>query len=178
MQNSYNADEVNVGKKPNKRLSPKSVTYFICGIACIIFIVIIIVVLIVSLRGNHVDEEKDFVSNETQTTIEFSSGANEGINALINTHLVYSYDADKNVIGLKTYFKYKDEESAKAALEIMKDQPEFKGAVVTDNYIVVTAEENQFKGLTYSDIQQQAESIRKYQEKLTPQDDEKATKTE
>ena len=81
---------------------------------------------------------------------------------LVKTFFIYTYDGD-NVSGLKTYFEYTDEESAKKAYELRKDQPEFKGAVVEGKYIVVTADSDQFKGLTADDVRQQTEAIEQYQ---------------
>ena len=85
------------------------------------------------------------------------------INSTHETNVVYDYDESGNVIGMKTYFKYLDATTAKNSYETLKDQPEFKGAELRDNFIIVTADESQYKGLTASDVQQQADAINAFQ---------------
>ena len=112
--------------------------------------------------GHSTVDDSFFVSNDVKTTISLTPD-NSDTTTLHQTHVVYEYDGE-NVISMKTYFEYPDEESAKTAYESLKDQPEFVGAVVNGKYIIVTADESQFKGLTASDVRQQAEAIKAFQE--------------
>lgn len=109
-----------------------------------------------------------FVSDETKTTISLTP-SNTSSSTLHETHIVYDYDDDDNVIRMKTYFEYPDTETAEIAYGSLKDQPEFKGAELRDNFIIVTADESQYKGLTASDIRQQADAIRAFQAKSNPE---------
>lgn len=128
-----------------------------------------VVILIITVLTTHPTIQDDyFISDDTKTTISLTPSASESsTSSLVQTHFVYTYDGE-DVSGLKTYFEYPDEESAKAAFESAKDQPEFKGAIIEGKYIVVTADESQFKGLTASDIKQQADALQKFQDSQNP----------
>ena len=120
-------------------------------------------VLILNIFRHPEINDEYFVSDDTKSVISMDVGDSTTASGdLVKTFFVYTYDGD-NVSGLKTYFEYTDEESAKKAYELRKDQPEFKGAVVEGKYIVVTADSDQFKGLTADDIRQQTEAIEQYQ---------------
>ena len=137
----------------------KKIIYAICGVVAILSIALI-AWSIISSMNKKVSEETTFATNDTQTTItiEPTDDSHSGIS---HTRTVYEYDGD-NVVGMKTYFEYADNEAAKIAYEAIKDQPEFKGAEVIDKYIVVTADPSQFKGLTAEDIRQQSENLKQY----------------
>ena len=106
-----------------------------------------------------------FVSDDTKTTIDISP-TNNNATSDHQTRTVYEYDDNDNVISMKTYFEYADEAAASTAYASLKDQPEFKNSELKGKYIIVTADESQFKGLTASDIRQQAEAIRAYQQQF------------
>lgn len=142
--------------------------YGVCAIASAAFIAIIVVLVLPLFNRPPLDEDF-FVSDNTKTVVSLDAGSSNGTTR--HTHMVYTYEGDE-VTGLKTYFEYPDEESARAAVVTLKDQPEFKGAVVEGNYVVVTADESQFKGLTASDVKQQADAIRQFQASQKPQEEE------
>ena len=151
-------------KSTTKKVLPfskKNLTYAVCGLIVIVAVGVLTWTLISRLNRG-VSEETTFASNDNQTTITIEptdTGSNSNIS---HTRTVYEYDGD-NVVGMKTYFEYADNEAAKSAYESLKDQPEFKGAEVVDKYIIVTADPSQFKGLTADDIRQQAEAIEQFQ---------------
>ena len=137
----------------------KKIIYAICGVVAILSIALI-AWSIISSMNKQISEDTTFATNDTQTTITIEP-TGESHNGISNTRTVYEYDGD-NVVGMKTYFEYADNEAAKIAYEAIKDQPEFKGAEVIDKYIVVTADPSQFKGLTAEDIRQQSENLKQY----------------
>ncbi len=104
-----------------------------------------------------------FKSDDTKYVIDlFPEEGNP--NSSVKTHVVYSYDGDA-VTGMKTYFEYADSEAAEKALPSVKGLSEFKNNSVEldGKYIVVTANEDQYKGLTASDVKQQTEAIQQFQ---------------
>ena len=147
----------NSGSKSNRNL-----VYVACGILAVLAVALIGWVVISKMNKGAVSEETTFASNDTQTTITIEP-VDDTPSSSSHTRTVYEYDGDNNVIGMKTYFEYADNEAAKTAYELIKNQPEFKGAEVIDKYIVVTADPNSFKGLTADDIRQQAEAIEQFQ---------------
>ena len=112
--------------------------------------------------GHSTLDESFFVSNDVKTTIALTPD-NPDTTSLNKTYVVYDYNGEE-VVSMKTYFEYPDEAAARATYEAVKDQPEFVGAVINGKYIIVTADESQFKGLTASDVRQQAEAIKAFQE--------------
>ena len=126
--------------------------------------IVAVIIAIVSL-GHPTIDETFFTSDDTKTTIPLTpSGDDAKTTSLTKTYLVYDYDDNDNVINMKTYFEYPDAEAAKTAYEATKDQPEFKGAELQDKYIIVTADESQYKGLTAYDIKQQADALKSLEE--------------
>lgn len=139
--------------------------------ASVLATVIIAIIFTVTLLSHSTLDEDFFVSDDTKTTISLTpDDSKSNSSPLVGTRLVYTYDGD-NVSGLKTYFEYPDEETAKTTFESVKDQPEFQGAVTEGKYIVVTADESQYKGLTAFDVKQQADALKSFEESKHPQDD-------
>lgn len=138
----------------------------ICG-ACAggALLLIITIVIIVAASHQPIINDDFFISDDTKTTIDISPTNNNAISDH-QTRTVYEYDDNDNVISMKTYFEYADEAAASTAYASLKDQPEFKNSELKGKYIIVTADESQFKGLTASDIRQQAEAIRAYQQQF------------
>ena len=79
---------------------------------------------------------------------------------------------------MKTYFEYTDADAAKNAYESLKNQPEFKNSELKDKYIIITSDESQYKGLTASDVRQQADAIRAYQTQFEVHSSDTDTTTE
>lgn len=135
-------------------------------IFCILLaIAFVACVCITIFRIIHPPLNEDFFKSDdsTKTVISLESERAEGdTTSSVRTQLVYTYNGDE-VTGLKTYFEYPSEEAAAAAIDSLKTQPEFEGAVLEGKYIIVAAPEDQYKGLTTSDVKQQAEAIKDYQ---------------
>lgn len=146
----------NISKKSNKKILLSLVLLFVT--------ITIAVPAIITIITHQPIKDDYFTSDDTKTTITLTPDDSSNTSNLVNTHLVYSYDDADNVSSLKTYFEYSDEDAARAALESSKDQIEFKGAILEGKYVIVTADESQYKGLTASDIKQQADAIKRFQE--------------
>ncbi len=145
-------------KKDNKNVIIGS----ICAVVVVVVIVIVAVVLATS-GGNRLgddyfksDGQKYVLTIETdQTTIEDTEEAY----VPVKTHLVYAYSGDA-ITGLKMYYEYADEATAKKALEEMKASAgdEEIGEVATEGkYVIITAPEDQYKNLTAADVKAQIE---------------------
>lgn len=151
--------------------------YFLYS-SCAVIAVGIAVGTVFLLRMNSAPSDDYFVSDDTKTVVSLEpDNADANSTSSIHTRVVYEYDGDL-VIGMKTYFEYNSEELAEKAFENLKDQPEFKNGVVSGKYIIVTADPNSFKGLTASDVQQQAEAIRQYQEQNSKKNQQEKTPEE
>ena len=153
----------------------KNLIYGACALGTLLIVATATWAILFFFNRPAIDDEF-FVSDNTKTTISISpTGSNASFSH--QTRVVYDYDGE-NVVGMKTYFEYKDEESAKKAYESLKDQPEFKGAELNGKYIIVTADESQYKGLTASDVEQQAAAIQAYQAQFSISDDSENTNPE
>lgn len=132
------------------------------GIAiCAGVVLAIAITLIVVFYPKPVSYEQGyFVSDDTKSVLNLES---ENGTSTRKTHIVYEYDGDK-VSAIKTYFEYIDEATAAASIESLKKQPEFeKSKVELDGkYIIVTANEDSFKGLSADDVKQQVKAIEDY----------------
>ena len=148
--------------KTKRRINKKNLSYFACAIVSIAAICVIVVVIVLSINKEPISDDY-FVSDDTKSVISLGSGTVESEGGTsVRTRIVYTYDGDM-VTGLKTYFEYKDAESAAAALESYKSQPEFKNVEQSGKYIVVTSDASAFEGLTADDVRQQAEAIERMQ---------------
>ncbi len=148
----------------SKLTSHQYLIYGACIMGALVFIAVITWVTLSFLNQPTVTDDF-FVSDDTKTTIDISS-TDKNTTSDHQTRTVYEYDDNDNVISMKTYFEYADEAASSTAYASLKDQPEFKNSELKGKYIIVTADESQFKGLTASDIRQQAEAIRAYQQQF------------
>ena len=151
-----------VGKKSKKSKKNQNLVFIACGILAVLAVALISWAVISMMNKGTISEDTTFATNDTQTTITIEP--TDGSSSTSHTRTVYEYDSNNNVTSMKTYFEYADNAAAKTAYELIKDQPEFKGAEVIDKYIVVAADPNSFKGLTADDIRQQSENLKRYYE--------------
>ena len=146
------AEKAKQSKKDNKNL--------IIGCCAAIAVVIAIIITVVLINNNSLNDNY-FVSDNTKyvLTIETDESDNDEY-APLKTHLVYTYDGDK-VTGMKTYYVYGNNDSAKKAFDALKEainnEEEAKSMELNDKYIIITASEESYKDLTASDVKQQIE---------------------
>jgi uncharacterized membrane protein YvbJ len=158
-------DNILIKDSPVKRskFNKRTILYGACFVASVVFIGVIIWAFATFLNKPALDENF-FVSNDNKSTISLTPEQSDPNTnkSHVQTYIVYDFDGD-NVSGLKTYFEYTDEEAAAIAFEENKDQPEFKNSELDGKFIVVTAEEDQYKGLTASDVRQQEAALERLQ---------------
>lgn len=135
----------------------------IIGICCAVVVVVVIVVAIVLAvtSGNRLGDAY-FVSDDTKYVLTVESDdmvidEEEEAYAPVKTHLVYTYSGDE-ITGLKAYYEYADNASAKAAYDYILSSGEETGEVAIDGkYVIITAAPEEYEGLTASDVKQQVE---------------------
>lgn len=136
-----------------------------CTLAVIVTAVTI--TFLYALTPDPVDDSF-FVSDDHKTVVTLEvDKANSATTDLLRTHIVYIYENDR-VKSLKTYYEYENNELASQALENIKEINKNAVDVYLDNkYIVVVSQEKQYENLNPSDIKQQAEAIKAYQDNKT-----------
>lgn len=141
-------------KKPNSKL--------VIGILAVVAVIIIVATIIIVVIKNNTLNDSYFVSDGTKYVLTLDSADVSMDNPEYNpikTHLVYTYSGDE-ITGLKAYYEYKDNSTAKAAAEYLKQNYEEgnQDKITTDGkYTIFTATEAEYGGLTASDVKQQIE---------------------
>ena len=82
----------------------------------------------------------------------------------IRMYIAYFYSGDK-VTGLKMYYEYEDEDTAKKSAEMLKEngEDELKDAKTNGKYVVITAPKKVYEDMTAEDAKQQVEFLEKFQ---------------
>ena len=139
----------------------KNLIIGLCIAAAVILLIVVTILLV--LRNNQTLNDSYFVSDDTKYVLTLNtedvSMDDEQYNP-IKTHLVYTYSGD-NITGLKAYYEYKDNDTAKLAADYLKEsyvEEEAKNQISIDGkYVIFTASEEEYKDLTASDVKQQIE---------------------
>ncbi len=135
----------------------------ICA-AAVLIIVIIVAIVLATRGGNGFGGLNDsyFVSDGTKyvLTLDAEEIATESEEySPIKTHMVYFYSGDE-ITDMKIYYEFANEETAKSALNYYKESlgsGEYKDISTNGKYVVITANESDYEGITASDVQQQIE---------------------
>ena len=141
---------------------PKNNKNMIIGIcaAAVVIVIVVVVAIILATRGGGSQGLSDsyFVSDGTKYVLTLDSEESEDEHPPLKTHLVYTYSGDE-ITGLKAYAEYADEKTAEAALAYYKDayHDSYKDISLNGKYIVLTANETEYEGVTASDVKQQIE---------------------
>ncbi len=144
----------NNAKKPNNK-------NLAIGICAIIAIIIIIITVVLTTRNNTLNDSY-FVSDDTKYVLTLDSSdvsMEDPTYDPIKTHLVYTYSGDE-ITGLKAYYEYADNATAKVAAEYLKQNydSDTQNKVTTDGkYVIFVASEEEYEDLTASDVKQQIE---------------------
>lgn len=133
------------------------------GLAFVGSVVLVAVVTVVVLKLTRpVLDENFFVSDDTKSTITIEPDTDgDSTSAVIRTRVVYDYDGE-NVVGMKTYFEFADNETARRNEVAIREQPQFERTMVDGNFVIAISKEEQYKGLTKTDIEQQLQAIEIY----------------
>ena len=142
-------------KKDNKNL--------IIGICvAVLAIAVIVVAVVLATKGTTRLSDAYFKSDDTKyvLTIDGDQTDTESTSEYepVKTHVVYYYSGD-TINGMTTYMEFADESTAKTALEAYKsvDQEGIKNLSVNGKYLVIEMTEDQYSGVTASDVKQQIE---------------------
>ena len=150
----------------DKKKSKNGLIVAICS-AIAVIAVIVAIILVVTLGGNKKIDESFFVSDGTKYVLSLDSES-----AILDydlreyvpekMYLVYFYSGDK-VTDLKIYYKYSSEEIAKSAVEYLKDkigeEDSLKDVSHNGAYVIATADESTYGGMTAEEAKQQVEFI-------------------
>ena len=133
----------------------------IIGICTAVVVVLAIIITVVIVANNSGLNDSYFVSDDSKYVITLDTDEEElegDETAALKTHLVYTYEGDK-ITSMKTYLEYADANAAKAAFDIIKESggDEAKNAELNGKYIIVPADEEDYKDLTASDVKEQIE---------------------
>ena len=137
-------------------------------IVCLCVAVIAILVIIAAIMlGGQTFGNNYFVSDNTKYVLNISvDGENE--DGAVATHAVYYYK-DDSITGIKYYYEFKDEASAKkfydklmAALESDEEDSEDVTYELKGKYVIATAGESAYKDLSASDVKAYIELYEKY----------------
>lgn len=126
---------------------------FIVLFALIIFAVAI--VLILNTQSNPNTNSNFFVSDSHKYVIASDSSYNTASDSPIISYDVY-YHNDNTITSHQAYYEFSSEEAAKAALPYYKSlqDADINSVEQSGKYIVLTANQSQFKDLTLDDIKQ------------------------
>lgn len=148
------AEKATKSKKDNKNL--------IVGCLAALAVVIVIIITVVLVTNNSGLNDNYFVSDDTKYVITYEADESdeEDEYSPIKTHVVYTYK-DDTITGMKTYYAYANEATAKTAYDTLKgiidDDDEISSIELNGKYIVITASEDSYKDLTASDVKEQIE---------------------
>ena len=147
-----------MAKKADKK--NKNLIIGICSAVVIVVVIVVIAVVLATRGGNVALNDKYFVSDDTKyvLTLEGDEISLDEEYAPLKTHLVYYY-SDDTVTGLKAYYEYADEASAKTAYNAIKEDAEtsesYKEIALDGKYLILTANESEYADMTKSDVEEQ-----------------------
>ena len=145
-----------------KKKDNKSLIMAICGVVAAIVLVVVIAVVVMTKKGI---DESFFVSDDTKYVLSLDVN-----NAMMDidtdeyvpekAYLIYFYSGDE-VTGLKMYYKYADNATAKKAAETLNGQKsesdEIEKVEADGDYVIITAGKTTYEGMTAEDAKQQVE---------------------
>ena len=137
----------------------------IIGICCaVVVIVVVIVAIVMATRGSQLND-KYFVSDNTKYVLTFETDASEtdgsDIPAPVKMHVVYTYSGD-DITGAKSYYEFADADSAQKYYDAyLKEGTDntFKSVTVDGKYVILEANEDDYKDMKASDVKAQVEML-------------------
>ncbi|MBQ3353165.1 hypothetical protein IJG89_02365 [Candidatus Saccharibacteria bacterium] len=134
----------------------------IIGVCAAVVAIIAIIVGIVLANNHPVLNDDYFVSDDTKYVISMDGDeiTADDEYSPVKTHMVYFYSGDE-ITGLKMYYEFADEATAKAAYETYRDElpAEYTDIYVDGKYLVLTANASQYEGTSADDIKQTVEFL-------------------
>ena len=158
-----------MAKKAKNNNNNKNLIIGIC--TAVLVIVIIVVAVVFAIKGNSQINDAYFVSDGSKYVLtlgEDMMNFEDTEYTPIKTHIVYKYSGDQ-ITDMTTYLEFANEATAKAALPIYEEiygAPDYgnhgiKSISATGKYLAITSTEDQYSGITTSDVEQQIELIEK-----------------
>lgn len=147
--------------------STKNNKNLIIGICAAVVVIVVIIIAVVLATGGGKGgvigglNDSYFVSDDTKYVLTLDADdmyIEDTDYAPLKSHLVYTYSGDE-VTGLKAYYEYADASAASAAYEFYQanNDGSFKEVALDGKYLILTANEEEYEGLTASDVKQQIE---------------------
>lgn len=129
--------------------------------ACIALVILVIIILaiIFGINSNGGINNAYFKSDDTKYVLTMDGDEiyfeNNEIVPL-KVHQVYTYEDDQ-ITSYKIYYQYNNKDDAQSAFNNLKEgnKDDFKSIELKGQYIVLTANEDEYKELTPSDIKEQ-----------------------
>ena len=151
-----------------KTLNNKKKILIISICSAVLLAAIIAVVIIIINNSNKKLDDSYFVSDGSKYVLSVNySDIIEETDDEDNPYIpskfyeVYTYSGN-DITGLKHYYEYEDEELAKNAFNVIREEnPNEDGVSIDGRYIILVADESEYEGSTASDIK---ETIELYEE--------------
>ena len=153
--------------KKSKKNNKKDNKNLIACVCAAVAAVVIIVITIIAINANKGLSDAYFVSDDSKyvLTLDMSGADGESTDAdeeeqytPNKIHYVYTYSGDE-ITGLKYYYEYDDNGTAKSASEYIIEQQGDDNSLsdihADGKYVVATASEELYKDYTASDIKKQ-----------------------
>lgn len=130
-------------------------------------VVIIVVIIVVAISSNQKIDDSFFVSDGTKYVLPLEYGGDilgleTGEYIPEAGYAVYFYSGD-NVTGLKIYYEYDSEETAKSATKYLNDEKPEDSAVngidANGKYVVISVDKMFYEGITAEEVKQQVDFI-------------------
>ena len=140
--------------KSNKSNASK---FAIFGIS-IAAVIAIIIGIVVAIKANPTINDDYFVSDGSKYVINMSMDDESSDEGIVGMHIVYYYSGD-TVTGAKSFYEFKDEATAKAAYDELKNaSDEDTGSYsLNGKYVVLAADDDTIKNLTVDEVKSQVE---------------------
>ena len=147
-----------MAKKNNKNL-----ILCICGAVAAVIVIVVVIILSATEVINHPTlNDAYFVSDGSKLVLNMENDKTEEDEEYtpLKTHIVYFYSGE-NITGVKNYYEYADEATAKSAYETMKTLDEFKDAdlSIDGKFVIYKSPEKDYTGLTTSETREQIEFL-------------------
>lgn len=127
------------------------------GVVVIAIAIVLVVVFVINKKGlgddYFVSDGSKYVLNmDTSDIIDGEAGNSDY--TPVKTHVVYEYSGD-TITNLKSYYEYKDEETAKLAYEAYQEydaESAFEKVERDGKYLIITSKKEEYENLKASEV--------------------------
>lgn len=164
------------GKTTTKTKTNETKTNLIMAICAIVLVLVLIVISVVMASRNQLGDSY-FVSDGSKYVLNIAYDdalVEEGQSSPVSLHVVYYYSGN-DITGVKEYYEFADEATAKTALEFFtqSENNSYKAIEQSGKYVIVTINEADYEGLTAEIVKQNIEAFEAAanSEEATPEED-------